>query len=58
MDLTLIVSVPHDQFGFLGGVLSGDQSVSSARTHVVLDWRPVQPGLIADMESGYYFPSV
>jgi hypothetical protein len=31
---------------------------SSAHTQAVLDWQPVQPGLIADMESGHYFASV
>ena len=33
-------------------VLSVDQPASSAQTQAVLAWRPVQPGLIADMESG------
>ena len=51
-------SAPPDQFGFLGMVLSVDQPASSAHTQALLDWRPVQPGLIADMESGHYFASV
>lgn len=51
-------SAPPDQFGFLGMVMSVDQPASSAHTQAVLAWRPVQPGLIADMESGHYFASV
>jgi len=39
-------------------VRSVDQPAYSAQTQALLDWRPVQPGLIADMESGHYFASV
>ena len=49
------VSAPPEQFGFLGMVLAGDQPASSAKTQTLLDWRPVQPGLIADLEAGHYF---
>jgi hypothetical protein len=48
-------SLSPDQFGFLGMVLAGDQPASSTQTQELLGWRPVRPGLIADMEAGHYF---
>ena len=48
-------SVPAGDFGFLGQVLAIDQPASSALTQELLDWRPVQPGLIEDMDKGHYF---
>jgi hypothetical protein len=32
-----------------------DGPASSAKTREELDWRPVQPGLIADLDQGHYF---
>lgn len=51
-------SVPDERFGFLGMVLARDQPASSALTQELMGWRPVQPGLIADLESGHYFAAV
>jgi len=48
-------SVPAEEFGFLGYVLSVDQPASAALTRELLGWRPVQPGLIEDMDKGHYF---
>jgi nucleoside-diphosphate-sugar epimerase len=48
-------SVPPEDFGFLGQVLAIDQPASSALTQELLDWHPVQPGLIEDMDKGHYF---
>jgi nucleoside-diphosphate-sugar epimerase len=48
-------SVPAGDFGFLGQILSVDQPASAALTRELLGWRPVQPGLIEDMEKGHYF---
>jgi nucleoside-diphosphate-sugar epimerase len=46
-----------DHFGaFLGTVAAADRPRSSARTQELLGWRPVHPGLIADIEQ-YYFNS-
>jgi len=39
-------------FGFLGFFVSGDAPASSAQTQERLGWRPVQPGLIADLDPG------
>lgn len=44
-----------DHFGFLGPIFSLDLPASSSRTRAQLDWQPVQPGLIADLDKGYYF---
>jgi nucleoside-diphosphate-sugar epimerase len=46
-------AVPH--FGFLGALASLDISWSSAETRERLGWRPVHPGVIADLEAGFYF---
>jgi nucleoside-diphosphate-sugar epimerase len=48
-------SVPAEDFGFLGQILSVDQPASATLTRELLGWRPVQPGLIEDMEKGHYF---
>jgi nucleoside-diphosphate-sugar epimerase len=48
-------SVPAEDFGFLGQILAVDQPASAALTRELLGWRPVQPGLIEDMEKGHYF---
>jgi nucleoside-diphosphate-sugar epimerase len=50
-----VASVEPADLGFLGMVLSIDQPASSALTRELLGWRPVQPGLIEDLEKGHYF---
>jgi nucleoside-diphosphate-sugar epimerase len=42
-------------FGFLGPIASVDIPMSSAETRERLGWRPVHPGLLADLEAGFYF---
>jgi hypothetical protein len=32
-----------------------DITMSNADTRQLLDWEPVHPGLIADLEDGHYF---
>jgi len=48
-------SVPAGDLGFLGHVLSVDQPASATLTRELLGWRPVEPGLIEDMDKGHYF---
>jgi nucleoside-diphosphate-sugar epimerase len=54
-----VTSVAGDQvaehFGFLGAFFAADLPASSAITQQMLGWRPVQPGLIADLDEGHYF---
>src|SRR5215468_130257 len=50
-----VASAPAEDFGFLGQILAIDQPASSALTRELLGWRPVQPGLIEDMDKGHYF---
>jgi nucleoside-diphosphate-sugar epimerase len=47
-----------DHFGFLGRIFAWDCPASSTQTQKLIGWRPVQPGLIADMELGHYFARV
>ncbi|WP_249866417.1 SDR family oxidoreductase [Paenibacillus konkukensis] len=42
-------------FGFLGVLAALDIPRSSAQTQELLGWRPVQPGLLEDLEQGHYF---
>ncbi len=52
-------SVPPEEaaghFGWLAAVLAADQPASSALTRELTGWRPVRPGLLADLEAGHYF---
>lgn len=54
-----VVSVPvegvNDHFGWIGHFFSADIPASSALTQQRLDWHPVQPGLLADLDHDYYF---
>lgn len=54
-----VESVPVEQafnhFGWLGGFFALDLPASSTLTQERLDWHPVHPGLIADLEKGHYF---
>jgi nucleoside-diphosphate-sugar epimerase len=48
-------SVPAGDFSWLGQILAIDQPASSTLTRELLGWRPVQPGLIEDLDKGHYF---
>jgi nucleoside-diphosphate-sugar epimerase len=42
-------------FGWIGALASLDIPASSALTQQRFGWRPVRPGLIADLDEGHYF---
>jgi nucleoside-diphosphate-sugar epimerase len=44
-----------DHFGWIGRFFGIDGPASSAQTQQQLGWRPVQPGLIADLNAEHYF---
>jgi nucleoside-diphosphate-sugar epimerase len=44
-----------DHFGWIALFFGIDGPASSAQTHQQLGWRPVQPGLIADLNAQHYF---
>ena len=51
-------SLPTDQaehFGFLTGFVGVDNPTSSERTQELLDWKPTEPGVIEDLNAGFYF---
>jgi nucleoside-diphosphate-sugar epimerase len=56
------VSIPADElmlpgyFGFLTAVATKSYPASNAITRRDLGWEPVQPGLLADLDNGHYFP--
>ncbi|MEU5265669.1 SDR family oxidoreductase [Amycolatopsis sp. NPDC021455] len=49
-----VTSVEPGELGFLGTLAGLDQPASSAKTQELLGWRPVHPGLLEDLEKGYY----
>jgi nucleoside-diphosphate-sugar epimerase len=44
-----------EHFGFLGALLALDNPTSNRRTRDLLGWRPLHPGLLADLDAGHYF---
>jgi nucleoside-diphosphate-sugar epimerase len=44
-----------DHFGWIGVFFGMDSPASSVQTQQRLGWRPVQPGLIADLNAAHYF---
>lgn len=44
-----------EQLGFIGTIAALDNPTSSAQTRELLDWRPDQQTLIADLKAGHYF---
>jgi nucleoside-diphosphate-sugar epimerase len=54
-----VVSKSHEDaaahFGWITDFFTLDGPASSAQTRDGLQWRPVQPGLIADLDSDHYF---
>jgi nucleoside-diphosphate-sugar epimerase len=54
-----IISKSHeeaaDHFGWIARFFGMDGPASSALTQEQLGWRPVQPGLIADLNAAHYF---
>jgi nucleoside-diphosphate-sugar epimerase len=58
LDLPVSAIPPEDaanHFGFLAHLLGVDSPASSTITQAQLNWRPTHPGLIADLEAGFYF---
>ena len=55
-----VVSLSPDEatnhFGWLALFVGVDCPASSKRTQEKVGWRPVEPGLISDLEKGTYFP--
>jgi nucleoside-diphosphate-sugar epimerase len=57
------VSIPADElmmpayFGVLTAVVMLDLPASSLITRRTLGWEPAQPGLLADLDNGHYFPA-
>ncbi|VVJ16399.1 Uncharacterised protein [Amycolatopsis camponoti] len=49
-----VTSVEADELGFLGALLAIDQPASADGTRELLGWRPEHPGLLDDLENGYY----
>ena len=57
------VSIPLDElmlpgyFGFLANVVTQGYPASNLITRQELGWEPTEPGLLADLDDGHYFPA-
>ncbi|MBV1942672.1 SDR family oxidoreductase [Streptomyces sp. BV286] len=57
------VSVPNDAlttpgyFGVLTNIVTQSYPTSNRITRRTLGWEPAQPGLLADLDNGHYFPA-
>jgi nucleoside-diphosphate-sugar epimerase/ketosteroid isomerase-like protein len=57
------VSIPVDElmvpgyFGFLANIVRQSYPASNLITRQTLGWEPAQPGLLADLDNGHYFPA-
>jgi nucleoside-diphosphate-sugar epimerase len=57
------VSIPADilmvpgYFGFLANIVTQSYPASNLITRRTLGWEPTQPGLLADLDNGHYFPA-
>jgi nucleoside-diphosphate-sugar epimerase len=56
-------SIPVDElmvpgyFGFLANIVTQSYPASNLITRQTLGWEPTQPGLLADLDNGHYFPA-
>jgi nucleoside-diphosphate-sugar epimerase len=50
-----VASRPVEHFGWLGPFFAMDLPTSSQQTRALLGWRPVEAGLLADLDSAAYF---
>jgi nucleoside-diphosphate-sugar epimerase len=56
-------SIPMDElmlpgyFGFLANIVTQTYPASNLITRQTLGWEPTQPGLLADLDNGHYFPA-
>jgi nucleoside-diphosphate-sugar epimerase/ketosteroid isomerase-like protein len=59
-----VVSIPADElmtpgyFGLLANIATQSYPASNLITRRTLGWEPNQPGLLADLDNGHYFPAV
>ena len=58
-----VVSIPLDElmvpgyFGFLANIVTQSYPASNLTTRRTLGWQPAQPGVLANLNSGHYFPA-
>jgi len=57
LDVPVVSVAPEvavDHFGWIGRFFALDATASSEHTRELLGWSPTHPGLVADLDAGYY----
>jgi nucleoside-diphosphate-sugar epimerase len=54
---SVAVENAEDHFSWLGRFFAADAPASNALTRELMDWKPSHPGLVEDLDQGYYFAS-
>ncbi len=49
-----VAAVPAERLGWIGPFFAAEAPASSAATQQLLGWKPAHPGLLADLDAGYY----
>lgn len=52
---SVTAEVAAERYGLVGSVIGADNPTSSAKTRELLGWTPTHPGLIDDLDAGFYF---
>ena len=53
----VVAALMPGYFGFLANIVTQSYPASSLITRQTLGWEPAQPGLLADLDNGHYFPA-
>jgi nucleoside-diphosphate-sugar epimerase len=58
LDVPVVSITPEEapaRFSWLAGFIGADAPASSALTQELLDWHPIGPTLLEDLDQGHYF---
>jgi hypothetical protein len=53
----VVAALMPGYFGFLANIVTQSYPPSNLITRRTLGWEPAQPGLLADLDNGHYFPA-
>ena len=53
----VVAALMPGYFGFLANIVTQSYPPSNLITRRTLGWEPTEPGVLADMDNGHYFPT-